>query len=64
MRKEEAPHVILDTNTGKLKCLNCGETMNMPGPMPMKMTTLIGQLDAFHKSHVNCKPGDQDEPQR
>lgn len=47
-------HVVLDSATKKMKCNHCGETADLPGPMPLKLTTFTAMMDAFTQSHKDC----------
>lgn len=48
-------HVVLDNATKKMKCTHCGESADLPGPMPIKLTTFTAMMDAFIQAHKDCK---------
>lgn len=54
--KDKVEHVVLDNATKKMKCNHCGETADMPGPLPLKVSTFTAMLNGFIEAHKKCKP--------
>lgn len=56
MKKEKSP-AIINFKTGKWECLGCGEVIDPPikEGVWVKITTYINFLEAWSKSHKDCK---------